>query len=85
MLADWSQNPEDDLLSNESRALLSRAIEKLPEHYRAVVVLRDVEGLSNEEAAELLGESVGSVKSCLHRSRMALREELTHDFVEARA
>ena len=85
VLADWSQNPEDDLLSNESRASLSRAIEKLPEHYRAVVVLRDVEGLSNEETAELLGESVASVKSRLHRSRMALREQLTHYFFELRA
>jgi len=85
VLADWSHNPEDDLLSNESRASLSRAIQKLPEHYRAVVVLRDVEGLSNEETAELLGETVASVKSRLHRSRMALREELTHYFFEARA
>jgi RNA polymerase sigma-70 factor (ECF subfamily) len=85
VLADWSQNPEVDVLSNESRASLSRAIEALPTHYRAVVVLRDVEGLSNEEAAELLGETVASVKSRLHRSRMALREQLTHYFVEARA
>lgn len=85
VLADWSQNPEVDVLSNESRASLSRAIEALPAHYRAVVVLRDVEGLSNEEAAELLGESVASVKSRLHRSRMALREQLTHHFVEERA
>lgn len=42
-----------------------------------LVVLRDVEELSNEEAAEILGESVASVKSRLHRARMALREQLT--------
>jgi RNA polymerase sigma-70 factor (ECF subfamily) len=85
VLADWSQNPEEDLLSHESRVLLAHAIEKLPEHYRAVLVLRDVEGLSNEETANLLGESVSSVKSRLHRSRMVLREQLTHYFVEVRA
>jgi RNA polymerase sigma-70 factor (ECF subfamily) len=42
-----------------------------------VVILRDLEGVSNEEAAEMLGESVASVKSRLHRARMALREQLT--------
>jgi RNA polymerase sigma-70 factor (ECF subfamily) len=49
----------------------------LPDHYRAILVLRDVEELSNEEVAEALGESVASVKSRLHRARMALREVLT--------
>src|SRR5712691_310408 len=62
VLADWSQNPERDLLSGETRAVL---------------VLRDVEELSNEEVAEVTGESVPSVKSRLHRARMALREQLT--------
>jgi RNA polymerase sigma-70 factor (ECF subfamily) len=84
VLADWSQNPEDDVLSDESRSTLSRALDRLPEHYRAVVLLRDVEGRSNEEVAGILGESVASVKSRLHRSRMALREQLTHYYVEAR-
>lgn len=80
LLTDWSQTPEQDLLSKETRALLQRAIDELPEHYRAVLVLRDVEGLSNEETAEALGESVSSVKSRLHRARMALREEVTRFF-----
>jgi RNA polymerase sigma-70 factor, ECF subfamily len=57
-----------------------RAIDALAEHYRAVLILRDVEGVSNEEAAEVLGESVTSVKSRLHRARMALREQLTWSF-----
>ena len=77
ILADWSQNPEEELLSGERRRVLERAIDGLPEHYRAVLVLRDVEGLSNENVAELLGESVPSVKSRLHRARMVLREQLT--------
>ena len=77
VLADWSQNPEADLLSGEVRAILNRAIDGLPDHYRAVLILRDVEELSNEEIAQTVGESVASVKSRLHRARMALREQLT--------
>lgn len=77
LLADWSQQPDDVLLGVETRAVLTRALERLPDDYRVVVLLRDLEGLSNEEAAEVLGESVASVKSRLHRARMALREQLT--------
>ena len=78
LLADWSSSAEDGLLSDETQALVRRAIDMLPPHYRAVVMLRDVEELSNEETAEILGEPVSSVKSRLHRARMALREQLTH-------
>ena len=77
LLADWSANPEEVLLTGESRRVLELALDRLPAHFRAVLVLRDVEDLSNEEAARLLGESVSSVKSRLHRARMALREQLT--------
>jgi RNA polymerase sigma-70 factor (ECF subfamily) len=77
LLADWSKTPEEELLSEEGRAAVHRAIDALPDHYRAVLVLRDVEGASNEVTAEVLGESVASVKSRLHRARMALREQLT--------
>lgn len=79
VLADWSRTPEEELLTAETRAVLNRAIEALPDHYRAVLVLRDVEGLANEEVAEALDESVATVKSRLHRARMALREELTRN------
>ena len=75
--ADWSQTPEAELLSQETRELLQRTIDGLPESYRAVLVLRDIEGLSNEEVAEIMEETVAAVKSRLHRARMALREELT--------
>jgi RNA polymerase sigma-70 factor, ECF subfamily len=80
LLADWSRTPEEELLSEEGRAAVQCAIDTLPDHYRAVLILRDVEGVSNEEAAEVLGESVASVKSRLHRARMALREQLTRSF-----
>src|SRR5712691_2182538 len=77
LLADWSQSPERELLSGEAQRTLERALDALPEGYRAVLVLRDVEELTNEQVAELLGEAVGCVKSRLHRARMALREQLT--------
>lgn len=77
LLADWSGTPERELLSGEAREILEGGLALLPDHYRAILVLRDVEELSNEEVAEALGESVASVKSRLHRARMALREVLT--------
>ncbi len=77
LLADWSQSPETDLLDDEARAVLRSGIDQLPEPYRTVLILRDVEELSNEEVAAILGESMASVKSRLHRARMALRERLT--------
>jgi RNA polymerase sigma-70 factor (ECF subfamily) len=77
LVADWSRRPDDELLSGESRRILEDAIARLPEHYRAVLVLRDVEELSNEEVADIVGDSVAAVKTRLHRARMALRELLT--------
>jgi RNA polymerase sigma-70 factor (ECF subfamily) len=77
LLADWTQNAEELLAAAETRAALERALDSLPAEYRAVVVLRDVEERSTEEAAALLRESVGAVKSRLHRARMALREQVT--------
>jgi len=77
LCADWSQRPDEAAQAVETRAVLTQALERLPDTYRVVVLLRDLEGLSNEEVAEVLGESVASVKSRLHRARMALREQLT--------
>ncbi len=83
LLADWSGTPEAEALSMETRQMLNRALDALPDHYRAVLVLRDVEGLSNEEVSEAVGESVATVKSRLHRARMALREQLTRSLAAA--
>jgi RNA polymerase sigma-70 factor, ECF subfamily len=77
LLADWSGMPEGRFASAEVRAILGQAIDALPDHYRAVLILRDVEELSNEEVASIVDDSVGSVKSRLHRARMVLREQLT--------
>jgi RNA polymerase sigma-70 factor, ECF subfamily len=77
LLADWSDLPDEALLSKEGRQTIRAAIDRLPAQYRTVLLLRDVEELSNEDVAEALDETVASVKSRLHRARMALREMLT--------
>jgi RNA polymerase sigma-70 factor (ECF subfamily) len=77
LLADWSATPERALLSGETRRVLEAALDRLPEHYRAVLVLKDVEELSAEEVAQIVGDTVPAVKTRLHRARMALREALT--------
>ena len=77
LLADWSQDPERALLAGETRRVLERGLDALPPDYRAILILRDVEDLSNAHVAEVIGASVASVKSRLHRARMALREQLT--------
>ncbi len=83
-VADWSDLPEERLLAAESRQVLRKAIENLPPDYKALVVLRDIEGLSNQEVAEILGTTVLAVKSRLHRARLALRERLATYFEAGR-
>jgi len=75
-VTDWTQSPEELLLRQEIREIVREAIERLPADYRAVLVLRDIEGLSNQEAAEVLRLSVLAVKGRLHRARLVLREKL---------
>src|SRR5882762_6243196 len=77
LLADWSQDPDRAALAGETRRVLERGLDALPPHYRAILVLHDVEDLPNEQVAEAIGDSVASVKSRLHRARLALREQLT--------
>ena len=67
---------EDAFAAADMRDFLIERLRALPDDYRAAVVLRDVEGLSNEEVAETLGISVAAAKSRIHRGRMQLREEL---------
>ena len=73
---DWSSRAEDPALQTELRIVLTAAIESLPEGYRTVVVLRDVEGLSMQEIAEITGLSVANVKVRTHRARLVLRKRL---------
>ena len=72
---DWTHNPEVLSLSTELKETLEDAIQKLPEEYRVVLILKDREGLSNKEISETVGESVAAVKSRLHRARLFVREQ----------
>ena len=75
-LASHLEGPEHAALNTELREKLEEGLAKLPPQLRAVVVLRDVQGLSNEEAAEILKSSVTALKSKLHRGRVLLRRHL---------
>ncbi len=79
-IVDWSDLPDNRLFGGECRRILKEAISALPTDYRVVVVLRDIEGLSNQEVAEMLGATVPLVKSRLHRARLVLRERLASYF-----
>jgi RNA polymerase sigma-70 factor (ECF subfamily) len=70
----WSKRPDDQLQSSELRETIQKAVDALPDIYRTVFVIRDIEGLSTEETAEALGISVPTVKTRLHRARIALRD-----------
>ncbi len=76
--AEFERPEEADhrLNSMELRTALSAAIEKLPDDYKAVFLLRDVDGLSNKEVGDILGLTIPAVKSRLHRSRLMLRRRL---------
>ena len=76
----WDE-PVDKLMERaENRALVRKQIDALPEGYRTVLVLRDIEGLDTEETANVLGLSVNATKIRLHRARQALRTMLAPHF-----
>ena len=77
---DWCCLPERDLMSAEAHAYMEEAIQQRPDTLRPVFVLRDIEGLSTAETAEVLDISESAVKSRLHRARLFLRERLSEYF-----
>jgi len=79
-IAVWDDTPESKYSQEELRQILDRAIDSLKPIFRTVFILRDVEELSTEETAEVLGLSVAAVKSRLLRARLQLREKLTRVF-----
>jgi len=74
--ADWSRMPDEELLRLQLRDAVAAAISELPEIYRAPVVLRDIEGLTTEEASTRLHLKDQTLKSRLHRGRLMLRDRL---------
>jgi RNA polymerase sigma-70 factor (ECF subfamily) len=84
-VADWSPNPEQLYGKSELGDILKKTIQGLPPGFRTVFVLRDVEGLSTEETADMLGLSVPAVKSRLLRARLQLRERLARYFKSSKS
>ncbi len=74
--ADWSRMPDEELLRRQLREAVADALPTLPEIYRVPVVLRDIEGLTTEEASTRLRVKDQTLKSRLHRGRLMLRRQL---------
>ncbi|MES0361917.1 MAG: sigma-70 family RNA polymerase sigma factor [Anaerolineales bacterium] len=79
-IVDWCCLPEDEFLTSEGRARLDEAANRLPTNLRVVFILRDIEGLSTRETAEVLEISEMAVKTRLSRARLRLREDLSEYF-----
>ncbi|MGD0015755.1 MAG: sigma-70 family RNA polymerase sigma factor [Bryobacteraceae bacterium] len=75
-IPDRSALPDDLALRGELRSVIDRAIQDLPEIYRAVILLRDIEELTTEEAADVLDVNQEVIKTRLHRARLAIRQKL---------
>jgi RNA polymerase sigma-70 factor (ECF subfamily) len=82
---DWTDGAEELIFRKERAQVVRQAIEALPPEYRVVLVLRDLEGLSNGEVADTLDTSVAAVKARLHRARLALRGMLERYVTEAKS
>jgi len=79
-IPDWSQQPLEELLDAETQEVMEEGLRRLPEELRTVFILRDEEGYSNAEVAQMLDLTVAAVKSRLHRARIALRDRLDRYF-----
>jgi RNA polymerase sigma-70 factor (ECF subfamily) len=74
--ADWSSLADDQVMRGQMRERLIEALKHLPEVYRIPVILRDIQGLSTEEASAVLRVKSQTLKSRLHRGRLILRQHL---------
>ena len=73
----WSARADNELLRKELSLKLREAVDALPEEYRVIFTLREVEELSNQEVADILGLSLAATKTRLHRARLFLRQRLS--------
>jgi len=80
----WHETGEDAAIREEEKELVRKSIDELPDNYRNVLLLRDIEGIDTGETARLLDLTPGAVKTRLHRARLALRQLLDPHFREAR-
>ncbi len=81
-IRDWSESTDSLLFSNETKDVINKAVDQLPEKEKVVFILRDVDGLSTEKVGEILELSIPAVKSRLHRARLFLRKKLSNYFDE---
>ena len=79
---DWSEAPDFRAAQGQLRAVLEDAVRALPLEYRAPLILRDVEGLSTQEAAEVMELGEAAFKSRLHRARLAVRRAVDEYYLE---
>ncbi len=79
-MPNWATLPLDKVLNDELASHIKEAILALPDKYRVVIVLRDVEGFSTEEAAQILNLTPSNIKVRLHRARLYVREQLKDYF-----
>jgi RNA polymerase sigma-70 factor, ECF subfamily len=80
---DWSERADEAVLRKELGKVIQDAVAAMPEEYRVIFTLRDVENLPNQQVAEILGLSLAATKTRLHRARLHLRERLTR-YVQGR-
>lgn len=79
-IPDWSQNPKAHLENQELKRIIGNATDSLPDRYKTVFVLHDVEGFSTHDISRMMDISLSAVKSRIHRSRLFLRERLSQYF-----
>jgi len=80
--SDWSRRADEKALDAELGNAIRLATDRLPDRYREVFVLKDIEGLSYEQIAEITGDSVAVIKSRLHRARLELRNAIDEFYIE---
>jgi RNA polymerase sigma-70 factor, ECF subfamily len=83
--ADWRDLPTDVVEQKEVREAIAKALVELPEIYREVFVLRDMQHFDTDETARILGLGESAVKTRLHRARLMMRESLTPHFAKPKA
>lgn len=81
LITDGRIDPEAFAIRSEQASRLRKAVQKLPPQYRTVLVLRDMEGLTDDEVAEITGIRPGTVRVRLHRARLFVRKELVRSWM----
>jgi len=79
-IPDWNEDPSENLLRSELKSVIEEAVHELPPIYRMVFNLRDMEGFSTEETADIMDITPQAVKTRLHRARLFLREKITERY-----